>query len=312
MPKLSDIINKKLQSDLRNFPFKYSIDEFNKDKKRIDEHLNNVKHINRHYAKQFDFQKQYFNFLIRKNSQLILSLKYYFDKSQKAKDDYSPESFTYKALNDFWKLFTVVTNNYIVLRDLLLNGGDYQAKIIFRNTLELSELLICILGDEKFYTFFKKKNTATDIHSTFSTMKFDTLRKTTHKIIEQIKLMPNINIPAELWGEYLKMRQDFYKDTSKHIHSNFLNLMLGSHVQMLIGPDSIEEDMMVLNLGGLINTSTKKNINDVLIYDSITYLVLLVLIVEKHKLFFAKIEKDLTHLTILSKLNWDLLTQIIK
>ena len=38
---------------------------------------------------------------------------------------------------------------------VFLNGKDYQGKVLFRNTIELTELCISILGDEEFYYFFK-------------------------------------------------------------------------------------------------------------------------------------------------------------
>ncbi|MGG7440194.1 hypothetical protein ACQ7CU_19180 [Chryseobacterium arthrosphaerae] len=74
-------------------------------------------------------------------------------------------------------IFTVITNNYITLKDLFIHGKDYQAKIIFRNTIELTELCISILGNEEFYTFFQKENNVEDPTKNFQTLKYDGIKK---------------------------------------------------------------------------------------------------------------------------------------
>jgi hypothetical protein len=310
MATLAKVIKQKLKKDLENSPLEYCHDDFINCNKEIRKHFNDFKFINKYYKKHFSLEKEYFELLILKNSQLILSLNFYFNNSKKARKDYDKKSFSYKCLDDFWKVFTVINNNYIALKDLLLNGKDYQAKVIFRNTIELTELSICFLGDEEFYSFFKTQNKSRGGELAFQTVKFQTIKKTTLKIISQIKLMPNNNIPHELWTEYLELRQDFYEDTSQHIHSNFLNLMLGSHVQM-IETDHQKKDRMIMNLGGIVNKETGKNIKNVITYDAISYMIILILLISKHKLFFAKLDKNVSHLTILSKLNWDLLPEII-
>ncbi|HET8574238.1 MAG TPA: hypothetical protein VFL76_10240 [Edaphocola sp.] len=312
MIRLITTIRRKLQKELKNFPFEYSFEDYKKYNQLLEEHFKYFKYINIFYRRNFTLEKEYFKFIILKNSQFVLSLSHYFDNTNKAKEDYQENSFHYKCLNDFWKIFTVITNNYIVLSELLLSGKDYQAKIIFRNTIELSELCICILGDENFYNFFKKKNDVDDPKYMFQTLKFNTIKKITQKVIDAIKQLPNNNLPKEVWDEYLQIRQEFYDDTSRHTHSNFLNLMLGSHVQM-IETDIIDvKEMMLHNLGGIINSETKQNLKNVIVYDSLTYMVILILVIENHKLFFSKLDKDVNHLTVLSKFNWDLLSRILK
>lgn len=146
----------------------------------------------------------------------------------------------------------------------------------------------------------------------FPTLKFNTIKKSTKKIIEVIKQIPNNNFPKEIWDEYLHIRQKFYEDTSRHIHSNFLNLMLGSYVQTIETDITDIKEMMIYNLGGIINAETKQNFKNMILYDAISYMIILILIIENHKLFFGKLNKDISHLTVLSKFNWDLLSQILK
>jgi len=312
MTRLSTAIRKKLIQELETLPFYYNYDTFQEQNKAILEHFKHFKFINDFYKRNFALEREYFRFLILKNSQLVISLHYYFDKSTKAEKDFSKNSFSYNSINDYWKIFTIITNNYIVLNDLLSNGKDYQAKVIFRNTIELTELCICILGNEEFYNFFKKENAVEYPKDIFQTLKFNTIKKWTQKIIVEVKEMPNNNMPKVVWDEYLQIRQEFYEDSSRYIHSNFLNLMLGSHVQM-IETDVVDvKEMVVHNLGGIVNTETKQNFKNVIIYDSISYTLILILLIEKHKLFFAKIDKDANHLTVLSKFNWDLLGQILR
>jgi hypothetical protein len=104
----------------------------------------------------------------------------------------------------------------------------------------------------------------------------------------------------------------FILDTSQHIHSNFLNLMFGSYVQVIESDVPELEEFRINNLGGLINTQTKQNFKNVIMYDSISYMIILILIIEKHKLFLKKLDKDVDHLVVLSKFNWDLLKHALK
>lgn len=311
MTNFKTLIKKKLLEDIKSFPFDYSYDEYTKLNYEINEHFKHYGYINTFYKLKFKAEKEYFKFIILKNSLLVLSLKYYFENSQKAEEDYLPTSYSYKCINDFWKIFTVISNNYLVLKDLLLNGKDFQAKTIFRNTIELTELCICILGNEEFYNFFKKKNDIEEPKKMFQTLKFNTIKKTTNTIINEIKDIPSNNLPSLLWDNYLELRQDFYEDSSRHIHSNFLNLMLGSHVEM-IETDAIEvKELLIHNLGGVINTETEKSLKNIFTYDSISYTIILIMLIEKHKLFFGKLDKNAYHLTVLSKYNWELLGKII-
>ncbi|WP_241330400.1 hypothetical protein [Chryseobacterium arthrosphaerae] len=204
-------------------------------------------------------------------------------------------------------IFTVITNNYITLKDLFIHGKDYQAKIIFRNTIELTELCISILGNEEFYTFFQKENNVEDPTKNFQTLKYDGIKKTSNNILKEIKKLPNNNIDDKLWDEYQKMRDEYYDDTSKHIHSNFFNLIFNSHVPLVNDTGLGIEDMVIHNLNGVINVRTQKNIDEVILYDSISFMILLILIIDTHKLFFSKLDHKKHYLTILSSYNWELL-----
>ncbi len=186
--KLSTIIKHKLKEEIeaKRFSFDYSYDEFLSDKKEYDELSNHINLLNKYFEKELKFEKEYFDFIIRKNSQLISSFKHYFDKS-KAKKDYAEESYSYKVLNHFWMIFTIITNNYITLKDLFIQGKDYQAKIIFRNTIELTELCISILGNEEFYNFFQKQNNVEDPTKNFQTLKFEGIKKLQIRFLKKSK-----------------------------------------------------------------------------------------------------------------------------
>ncbi len=49
------------------------------------------------------------------------------------------------------------------------------------------------------------------------------------------------------------MRDEYYDDTSKHIHSNFFNLIFNSHVPLVNDTELGIEDMVIHNLNGVIN-----------------------------------------------------------
>ncbi len=310
MKQLSDIIKEKIQNEINSgrYPFKYSYEQFLNDSNNYNELTNSIKLFNDELKKDLDFEAEYFDFIINKNTQLILSLHKYFSENGKAKKDYSVKSYSYNVMNHFWMIFTIITNNYISLKELFINGKDYQGKILFRNTIELTELCISILGNEEFYIFFKKENNVNNPSKNYQTLKFDSIRKTSNKIIEEIKKLPKNNIDKELWDEYLKMRDEYYDDTSKHIHSNFFNLMSNSYVPLKYsGELDLPEDSLVHNLSGIINAKTENNIEQVILYDSISYLILMILLIETHKLHFSKLDYKTDYLTILSANNWELL-----
>ena len=310
MKQLSDIIKEKIQNEINSgrYPFKYSYEQFLNDSNNYNELTNSVKLFNDELKKDLDFEAEYFDFIINKNTQLILSLRKYFSENGKAKKDYSITSYSYNVMNHFWMIFTIITNNYISLKELFINGKDYQGKVLFRNTIELTELCISILGNEEFYTFFKKENNVNNPSKNYQTLKFDSIRKTSNKIIEKIKKLPKNNIDKELWDEYLKMRDEYYDDTSKHIHSNFFNLMSNSYVPLKYsGELDLPEDSLVHNLSGIISAKTENNIEQVILYDSISYMILMILLIETHKLHFSKLDYKTDYLTILSANNWELL-----
>lgn len=85
MTRLSTAIRKKLTQELGTLPFYYNYDTFQEQNKAIQEHFKHFKFINDFYKKKFALEREYFRFLILKNSQLVISLHYYFDKSTKAK-----------------------------------------------------------------------------------------------------------------------------------------------------------------------------------------------------------------------------------
>lgn len=310
MNKLQKIIKEIFDNEKDSFIFSYSFEEFKKDFENQKKESKKYIFLNQYFRNKLKPEKEYLDFLVTKNSQLVSSLHHYFDNSEKAKIDYDKKTYTYKVLNDFWKIFIVISNNYKTLKYLYLNGMDYQAKIIFRNTIELTELCISILGNEEFYSFFKKQNNTDNPELIFQTIKFGTTKKTTNKVISHIKEFPNNNVPKELWNHYIQIRQEYYEDSSRHVHSNYLNIMLGSYVPVM-KTKFLENDMMLMNLGGHINDKTKSNIKDIIIYDSISYLILLILIIDKHKLYFAKIDTKKEFLIMLSKFNWDLLSSIL-
>ncbi|MBB4806994.1 hypothetical protein HNP38_002290 [Chryseobacterium defluvii] len=83
--------------------------------------------------------------------------------------------------------------------------------------------------------------------------------------------------------------------------------MLNSFVPLTNDSELNIEDMLVHNLNGIINAKTKQNIDDVILYDSISFMILLILIIETHKLHFLKLDYKNYYLTILSAYNWELL-----
>ncbi len=300
------IIDNMIADSSIEYSYQQFLDDSAKEKKQDKEFA----FFNSYFKRKLKFEIEYLNFINLKNSQLTKTLHKYFEKSEKAQSDYDITSYSYRVLDDFWRIFVVISNNYSAIKGLHLNGFDYQAKAVLRNTIELTDLCICCLGDEKFYSFFREQNQTDDPWKTFKTIKYGTIKKTTLKVINHIKQTNKANVPEELWQGYMSIRDENYDFASQHAHSNFLNIMLGSYVPIM-EDKNINENMMLMNLGGRVNSLTEKNIKDVIVFDSISYMILLILLIDKHKLFFAKFKEDANFIVTLSKLNWDLLSRTI-
>ncbi|MGK4566305.1 hypothetical protein [Flavobacterium sp. 3HN19-14] len=309
MSKLHEKISQILNSVKGNESFGYSYEHFQKDYSDQKKRTVDFKFVNSYLKRHLKFEKEYLEFLTFKNFEFVETLHRYFDRSEKASMDYNKKSYSYKALNDFWKIYLVISNNFKSMADLHLNGMDYQAKAVFRNTIELTELCICVLGDEEFYSFFKKQTGAIQPENEFQTIKFGTAKKTTAKVIDSLKNIPSNNIPGDLWDHYLNLRQNFYEESSRYAHSNFLNIFFSSYVKP-IESKFIDKEILLMNLGGYVNERTKQNINNIVIYDTISFIIILILMIENHKLPFSKFGENYKYSAFLSKLNWDLFAQL--
>ncbi|MDY3388420.1 hypothetical protein PG331_04105 [Riemerella anatipestifer] len=76
MKKLSTIIKEKLEIDIDEgrFPFKYSYEQYLKDNSEFNNLMETTKLLNEEFKKDLEFDIEYFDFIINKNTQLVLSL----------------------------------------------------------------------------------------------------------------------------------------------------------------------------------------------------------------------------------------------
>lgn len=271
-----------------------------------------------HYTKERTFfnsvlkrelreEKEHLELMLLKNEQLSRSLSAYFfrDASESKRHDAGHDV---PALKDFTLIHIVLTNNYRVLKDNLLNGMTYQALVLFRNTIELTELAICLLGDERVHGFYRK-----DIENgLFQSIKFGTLKIKTVAIMKWVKALPNNNFPQELWAEYLTIRQQLYEDSSKHTHSNFGSIVTNAFVTPIPSAKLEDDgDFMMPNLGGIISVQSKPKIKEILLYEYFSYLVLIILLIEKHKLPFKHFGEKSSYTTALTKVGMDLVVEYL-
>jgi hypothetical protein len=252
--------------------------------------------------KTLQFEVDYMNFMCEKNSQLALVLDDYFFRSEKAQADYGQDTFSYKAIRELTNIFIVIANNSFAMRNLVLGGLDFQAKVIFRNTIELTELCMCVLQEETFLDFFREEIVNERSEPVYKSIKYQSIKKTTNQVIEFVKTQTKGTLPPEFWEDFLRTRAGFYEDSASHVHANFMSIALGGHVH-----DIDDDSRVLLNVGGLVNRSTKNVVKQILIYDSISYMVILILMINKHELFFKKFNRGYDYLTVLSKTNWDML-----
>jgi len=215
-----------------------------------------------------------------------------------------------KQLKDFVLIHIVISNNYTAMKDAFFKGLTYQALVIFRNTIELTELAIGILGDEELHEFYRKTiNTKDGEH--FQSIKFGTIRKKTEKVFSWIKSLPNNNIDPELWDGYLITRNNLYDSSSRFSHSNFASIYSNAYVTPLANRHMNFKEQVMSNIGGIINQKTKTAISEAIIYESTSYMIFVILLVEKYRLPFKYFNESAMFTTALTKISWDLIGQYI-
>jgi hypothetical protein len=213
-------------------------------------------------------------------------------------------------LKDFAMIQIVIGNNYKSIMENFLHGLNYQAKVLFRNTIELTELAIGILGDEELHGFYRKSKDNQGTRG-FVSLKYNTIRSRTEKILKWVKALPNNNIDPLFWDGYAKSRQNLYEHSSSFIHSNFESIYTNAYVQPISNRYVNFSESVVPGIGGMINIESKDSITEVLIYENISFFVILILLIEKYNLPLKYFDQDAVYASVLVKSSWDLLGRYI-
>lgn len=301
MKNLRQHILKEIQAE---FPQSYSTEQFKNDQAQQKHTRKEKAFFNGVLRKELKLEFDYLQLIIDKNEQLSYSLnRYVMSKDKRSSKNKKHNSL---QLKDFVLIHIVISNNYIAMKDAFWKGLTYQGLVIFRNTIELTELAIGILGDEDLHQFYRKTITTKEGED-FQSLKVGTIRKKTGKILSWIKSLPNNNIDPELWDGYLITRNNLYDSSSRFSHSNLASIYSNAYVTPLANKHMDVKELLMSNIGGTINQKTKTTISEAIIYESISYMIFIIILVEEYRLPFKYFNESAMFTTALSKISWDLI-----
>lgn len=191
---------------------------------------------------------------------------------------------------DYTSILTLTQNNLQTLHFLLSNGFDHQALIILRNHLELFELMLSILGDNQFYKDYKQLIQTNGIEINKS-IKFVNTHKTNKKILEKLKEKKGFEIYEGFFDELSKLKDKYYKKFSTFAHPDRTSIMLSAFVQ-------IHDDEFRCSLGGKQSINTETILNDLFTIEVIMFQYIIVIQIDKHKMYFDKYGDDCERLAL--------------
>jgi len=304
-------IKKRIKEKINDefYPDGYSFEMFETDIEGQKKQFKDQTFLIGAFRRELKLEKDFLELIVNKNDQLVTALDGYL-LSEKKHNRLS-NLHTYMQLKDFTLIQITIANNYRAVKDLLLKGLTYQALVLFRNIIEITELAIGILGDGDLHKYYRQDSTGDYPES--KSIKFNTIKTKTNKILHWIKSLPNQNLSTEIWDVYLSVRDDLYENSSKHVHSNFTKIIINAYVKpMAVKKFEIDEDLVIINLGGMITDQTKMTIRDVLIYESLSSRILAILLIEKYKMPFKYFGDASKYTTALFKISSDLLKEYLQ
>ena len=302
-------IREKIIADFSERGYSFSMFKADRDKQKY--HINERNFFNKVLRNELKLEKEFLNLLVMKNEQLATVMSDYIFRTDGRKRKLCNPDHNILPLKDFVMIHIMITNNYRVLKENFLNGMNYQGMVLFRNTIELTELSIGILGDNELHQFYRKDIRPDIDGGVYQSLKFGRVKSKTYHIMKWVKSLPNNNFPQGLWDDYLLIRQNLYEASSKHTHSNFESIVSNAFVKHIDSKEIGDNDTMMLNIGGIISTHSKNSIRDVLIYEAISYMIFIILLIEKYKLPFRYFGKDANYTIALSKMGLELIHEYL-
>lgn len=296
-------LRQQILKEVKEFNYDYSVEQFKKDHAQQKHIRGERAYVNRVLSRELKLEFDFLQLIIDKNEQLSNSLNNYIMNFKKPVPKIKKHNSM--QLKDFVMIHIILSNNYKTMKEAFYKGLTYQALIIFRNTIELTELAIGILSNHELHEFYRK-TIKTKHGEDYSSIKFNTIKKRTSEILRWIKTLPNITIDPKLWDGYLETRNNLYENSSRFSHSNFGNIYTNAYVTPLITKYMNFEDGLMSNIGGIINQKTKAVISEITIYESMSYMIFLILLIEKYQLPFKYFKESANFAMALSKISWDL------
>ncbi len=130
----------------------------------------------------------------------------------------------------FSQLLIHLTNNLIGVKFLFENGLAAQAKFVYRNSIELSDLAMSILYDTDFFENHKKPNLKKS-GNPFISPKNSTISKFAENVIEKVneKLGDNVDSSKIISVFWKRLRSEQYEILSESAHGNYLHNILNAY-----------------------------------------------------------------------------------
>ncbi len=196
---------------------------------------------------------------------------------------YKSDSKRYKALHIMYILISILYRDLISMRKCLEMGLNYQANLIFRNYIELSEIGLACMIDDNFVNEYTRE-VGSEKQEIIKRNKFRAIN--VHKfIIDEFKLIKELSSFIEVIDE---IRNSLYKKTSQFTHGNPFRLINECFPIKL----TQKEEEPTLDFTGNISDEIEKTIHEIILYTKCFIQSLFVFTVRNKKLPFKNFGKD--------------------
>jgi len=185
------------------------------------------------------------------------------------------------AVNFLSLLLLSLHKNMISMKMNLEMGFNQQTNLIFRNYIELSELALAFLIDDKIYSSYTNDN---NTHSAQLKRWLKTKPSTVHSIIKkEFEGIPELGEFGEILNE---LRNGLYNKTSDFTHGAAWTILSES-----MAFDGTNEESC-FQITGSINNNIKNTFYEILIYSKSFLFSFIILLVRNQKITFEKFGND--------------------
>lgn len=310
MDKKNDLVDiwlvenwKKIRSNHSHFPNINSIeDEYFKSevsslRKSILERSNDLQ---KEFRSRFETESLLLELFLLENLYLFLILDSHFgvDPVNPSSDKINIDSNSFQVLRTVAILLHQLSNNQTAFYKLISGGFNFQANLIFRNTIETGSIITACLIDHNFHDNYKNL-WLIESEEERNKQWYKFLRP---KHIDTViaKGYEKTKRSTDDWNTILEIRKSLYSDSSDFVHTDFLTSVNSSY------SEKQDNEGVELNLLGRIDTNTKSTLDRTLMYLRLLVYDVKLFMITEHGLTFDKFGESGLSVVFASKINDEL------